>query len=134
MHREEFDVGVSQHACSKMAVQGLGPIVIRKDKAQEAHLGGTNQSAGLRGVAHEKVKFPLVHDKRLSLPFSVSLAALGEFSDDRAGLVFTVGQPDLSLLLERDNRLPACTKVFGERASLMVTRLMWCVGCPNGSK
>ena len=39
-------------------------------------------------------------------PFSICLAALGEFADDGAGLVPAFGQPNLSLLLEGDDRLP----------------------------
>ena len=38
--------------------------------------------------------------------FSICLAALDEFADDGAGLVPAFGQPNLSLLLEKDNRLP----------------------------
>lgn len=74
--------------------------------AQGTPLWGTNQAAALAGVAHEEVKCPLVCNQPLGPPLTVSLAAMGKFADDKAGLVSTVVQPDLSLFLERDNRRP----------------------------
>lgn len=55
----------------------------------------------------------------LLISLTVSLAVLGEFADDEAGLVSTVGQPDLNLILEGDGRLSEFkrlqhTRLYGE--------------------
>ena len=54
---------------------------------------------GCRFAVSQEVKFPLVCYQPASQPVSVSLVA-----DDRAGMVFTIKHPDLSLLFERDDR------------------------------
>ena len=89
-----------------MGELGLGPIIVCEDVTQRAPLGGANQSIALVGVPDKVVKFLLVCHQPPSQPSSISLAALGEFADDRAGLVSTVGQPDLSLILEANDRFP----------------------------
>ena len=105
-HREEVDVGIGQHARPQVGELGLGPIIVCEDVTQRAPLVGTNQSTALVGVPDKVVKFPLVCHQPPSQPSSISLAALREFADDGAGLVSTVGQPDLSLILEGDDHLP----------------------------
>ena len=62
--------------------------------------------SGVQSIWPLQGKKLLVCHQPPSQPSSISLAALGEFADDRAGLVSTVGQPDLSLILEASDRFP----------------------------
>ena len=66
----------------------------------------SDQSAREAGVPDKVVELAAVGHQPPCEPFSICLAALDEFADDGAGLVPTFGQPNLSLLLEKDNRLP----------------------------
>ena len=58
------------------------------------------------GVREKVVELAAVGHQPPCEPFSICLAALGEFADDGAGPVPAFGQPNLSLLLEGDDRLP----------------------------
>ena len=84
-------MGVGQHACPQVGVLGLGPIIIREDMSHGAFLGCSHQGATLSFVTDQENELPLVYDQPPCQPFSVSHAALGEFADNRAGLVSTIG-------------------------------------------
>ena len=97
-------MGVGQHARPEIGVLVLGPIIIREDVPQGALLGYSHQGATLLCVTDQKTKLSLVSDQPPCQPFPVSRAALGKFADNRAGLISTIGQPDISLSLKRDDR------------------------------
>ena len=84
-------MGVGQHACPQVGVLGLGPILIREDMSQGGILGCSHQGATLPCVTDEEIELPLVYDQPPCQPFSGSHAALGEFSNNRTGLVSTIG-------------------------------------------
>ena len=84
-------MGEGQHACLQEGVLGLGLIIVCEDVTLRASLGA--QSALLRVSRTRKSNSSWSVTSLLVSLFSVSLAALGEFADDGAGLVSTVGQP-----------------------------------------
>ena len=98
-------MGVGQHACPQVDELGLGTIVVSEDLTQLALLWRSDQSAREAGVPDKVVELAAVGDQPPCEPFSICLAALGEFADVGAGPVPAFGQPNLSLLLE-DDRLP----------------------------
>lgn len=67
-------------------------------------MGYSHQNVALPCVTDQEVTFPLVYYQPSSQHFSVSLVALGEFADEKAGLVSNIGHPYLSLILKRDDR------------------------------
>ena len=85
---------------------GLGNIVVSEDVTKLALHWCSDQSAREAGVPDKVVELAAVGHQPPCEPFSICLAALGEFADDGAGLVPAFGQPNLSLLLEGDDRLP----------------------------
>ena len=99
-------MGVGQHACPQVGELGLGTIVVSEDVTQLALHWRSDQSAREAGIPDKVVEFAAVGHQPPCEPFSICLAALGEFADDGAGLVPAFGQPNLSLLLEGDDRLP----------------------------
>ena len=84
-------MGVGQHACPQVGVLGLGPIIIIEDMPQGALLGCSHQGATLPCVTDQEIELPLVYHQPPCQSFSVSLAALGKFADNRAGLVSIMG-------------------------------------------
>ena len=99
-------MGVGQHACPQVGELGLGSIVVSEDVTKLALHWCSDQSAREAGVPTKVVELAVVGHQPPCEPFSICLAALGEFADDLAGLVPAFGQPNLSLLLEGDDRLP----------------------------
>ena len=99
-------MGVGQHACPQVGELGLGSIVVSEDVTKLALHWCSDQSAREAGVPVKVVELAAVSNQPPCEPFSICLAALGEFADDGAGLVPAFGQPNLSLLLEGDDRLP----------------------------
>ena len=97
-------MGVGQHARPQVGELGLGPIIVCEDVTQRAPTKVPVDASG--GCPRQGSQVPPGLSPAPSQPSSISLAALGEFADDGAGLVSTVGQPDLSLILEGDDRLP----------------------------
>ena len=98
-HGEEVDVGVGQHRGSEMGELRLRAVVIGEDVTKLALGWRPDQSA------REVVELAAVGHQPPCEPFSICLAALGEFADDGAALVPVFGQPNLGLLLEGDDRL-----------------------------
>ena len=99
-------MGVGQHACPQLGELGLGCIVVSEDVTKLALHWCSDQSAREAAVLDKVVQLAAVGHQPPCEPFSTCLTALGEFSDDGAGLVPAFGQPNLSLLLEGDDRLP----------------------------
>ena len=84
-------MGVGQHACPQVGVLGLGHIIIIEDIPQGALLECSHQGATLPCVTDQEIELPLVYDQPPFQPFSVCHAALGNFADNRAGLVSISG-------------------------------------------
>ena len=99
-------MGIGQHACPQVGELGLGTIVVSEDETKLALHWCSDQSAWEAGVPDKVVELAAVGHQPPCEPFSICLAALGEFVDDEAGLVPAFGEPNLSLLLKRDDRLP----------------------------
>ena len=85
-------MGVGQHACPQVGELGLGTIVASEDLTQLALHWRSDQSAREAGVPDKVVELAAVGHQPPCEPFSISLAALGEFADDGAGPVPTYGQ------------------------------------------
>ena len=86
-------MGIREHRGPEVSVLWLGTIVVSEDVTQRAPFRCSDQSATLA-------------DKPSCQSFAVGFGALGELADDGAGLVPALEQPDLSLILEGDDRLP----------------------------
>ena len=99
-------MGVGQHACPQVGELGLGTIIVSEDVTKLALHWCSDQSAREAGVPDKLVELAVVRHQPPCEPFSICLAALGEFADDGADLVPAFGQPNLSLVLEGDDRLP----------------------------
>ena len=99
-------MGVGQHRGPEVSVLWLGTIVVSEDVTQRAPFRCSDQSATLAGVPDEVVELASVSHKPSCQSLAVGFGALGELADDGAGLVPALEQPDLSLILEGDDRLP----------------------------
>ena len=104
-HREEVDVGVGQHRGPEMGELRLRAIVVGEDVTKLALGWHSDQRAREAGVPDKVVELSAVGHQPPCEPFSICLAALGEFADDRAAPVPVFWQPNLGLLLEGDDRL-----------------------------
>ena len=104
-HREEIDVGVGQHRGSEMGELRLRAVVVGEDVTKLALGRRSDQNTREAGVSDKVVELAAVGHQPPCEPFSICLAALGEFADDGAALVPVFGQPNLGLLLEGDDRL-----------------------------
>ena len=118
-------MGVGQHACPQVGELGLGSIVVSKDMTKLALHWCSDQSACEAGVLDKVVELPAVGYQPPCEPFSICLAALGEFADDRAGLVPAFGQPNLSLLLKGDDCLPDFERTQQARLCQEGKELCW---------
>ena len=105
-NRDEIDMEVTEHACPKVSVLGLGAVVIREDVTKRTSFRGADEGPTLAGVTHEEVEFPGVTDQPPCQQFSVSLAALGKLADNGPSDIAVLGKSDLGFLLEGDHRLP----------------------------
>ena len=99
-------MGVGQHACPQVGEVGLATIEASEEVIKLALHWCSHQSAREAEVPDKVVELAAVGHQPPCEPFSICLAALGEFADDGAGLVPAFGQPNFSLLLEGDDRLP----------------------------
>ena len=79
-HRKEVDVGVGQHACPQVGELGLGTIVVSEDVNQLALHWRSDQSDREAGVPDKVVELAAVGHQPPCEPFSICLAALGEFA------------------------------------------------------
>ena len=61
-HRDEIDMGVTEHACPKVSVLELGAVVISEDVTKRTSFRGADEGPALAGVMHEEVEFPGVTD------------------------------------------------------------------------
>ena len=75
---------------------------------------GANEGVASAAVAHKEIELPGVSHQPPCQPFSVALC---ELADDGACLVPAVGQPDVSLFLEGDDRLPDFERLQQSRLS-----------------
>ena len=89
-------MGVGQHACPQVGKLGLGAVVVSEDVTQLALHWRSDQSAREAGVPDKVVELTAVGHQPPCEPFSICLAALGEFADDGGGPVPAFGQPDLT--------------------------------------
>ena len=105
-HRDVTDMGVTEHACPKVSVLGLGAVVICEDVTKRTSFRGADEGPALAGVTQEEVDFPGVTDQHPCQPVSVSLAALGKLADNGPSDIAVLGKSDLGLLLEGDHRIP----------------------------
>ena len=99
-------MGIPEHRGPEVSVLWLGTIVVSEDVTQRAPFRCSDQSATLAGVPDEVVELASVSHKPSCQSLAIRFGALGELADDGAGLVPALGQPDLSLILEGDDRLP----------------------------
>ena len=104
-HRDEIDMGVTEHACPKVSVLGLEAVVIREDVTKSTSFMGADEVPALAGVTLGEVQFPGITKQPSCQPFSVSLADLGTLADNGPIDFAVLGKPDLGLLLEGDDRL-----------------------------
>ena len=93
-------MGVGQHARPQVGELGLGTIVVSEDLTEIALNWRSDQSAREAGVPDKVVELAAVGHQPPCEPFSICLAALGEFANDGTGLVPAFGQSNLGLLLE----------------------------------
>ena len=91
-----------------MSILRLGAVVVCEDVTKRAAFSADEGPASAGNL------IPLVRDQPPGQPLSV---ALGEFADDGACLVPAVGQPDLGLFLEGDDRLPDFARFQQSRLS-----------------
>ena len=84
-------MGVGQHARPQVGELVLGTIVVSEDVTQLALHWRSDQSAREAGFPDKVVELAAVGHQPPCEPFSICLAALGEFADDGAGLVPAFG-------------------------------------------
>ena len=99
-------MGIREHRGPEVSLLWLGTIVVNEDVTQRAPFRCSDQSATLTSVPDEVVELASVSHKSSCQSLAIGFGALGELADDGAALVPAFGQPDLSLILEGDDRLP----------------------------
>ena len=57
-HRDEIDMGVTEHACPKVSVLGLGAVVIHEDVTKRTSFRGADEGPALPGVTSRKSSSP----------------------------------------------------------------------------
>ena len=86
-------MGIGQHRVPQMGELWLRVIVVGEDVTKLALHWCSDQSAREAGVPEKVVELAAVGHQPPCEPFSICLAALGEFADDGAGPCFRATKP-----------------------------------------